>query len=55
MAGYVEVLMANGSVINNGGYVLTMAQRVDRDQYRFGSRQPQLFIANRGWFAAFPF
>ncbi|NEV09745.1 hypothetical protein C9417_17705 [Rhizobium sp. SEMIA 4088] len=55
MAGYVEVLMANGSVINNGGYVLTMAQRVDRDQYRFGSRQPQLYIQNRGWFAAFPF
>ncbi len=55
MAGYVEVLMSNGSVINNGAYVLTMAQRVSGDQYRFGSRQPQLFIQNRGWFAAFPF
>ncbi|WP_146144001.1 hypothetical protein [Rhizobium sp. SEMIA4064] len=55
MAGYVEVLMSNGSVINNGAYVLTMAQRVSGDQYRFGSRQPQLYIQNRGWFAAFPF
>ncbi|MFB2563653.1 phage tail fiber protein [Rhizobium sp. IMFF44] len=55
MAGYVEVLMSNGSVINNSAYVLTMAQRVSGDQYRFGSRQPQLYIQNRGWFAAFPF
>lgn len=55
MAGYVEILMSNGGVINDNGYVLTMANRVSGDQYRFGSRQPQLFIANRGWFAAFPF
>ena len=55
MAGYVEILMSNGSVINDNGYVLTMANRANGDQYRFGSRQPQLYIANRGWFAAFPF
>ncbi|NTF99066.1 hypothetical protein G6L30_02940 [Agrobacterium rhizogenes] len=55
MAGYTEMTMSNGYIFENGAYVITLAHRVGGDQYKFGARQPQLYIANRGWFAAFPF
>ncbi len=56
MAGYTEMLMANGNIFENSAYLITRAYRYDRDQYLFGGRQPQLYIQARGgWFAAFPF
>ena len=33
------------------GYFVTSLYQTDTQIYHFGGRQPQLFIANRGWFA----
>lgn len=57
MAGYGQYDPGPGG---DGGftasaYVMVMARRVNGDQYSFGFRQPQLWIPNVGWFAAFPF
>lgn len=55
MAGFVSLTMSNGATAEWGAYVITRATRVSGDQYAFGARQPQLYIPNRGWFAAFAF
>lgn len=58
MAGYVEFNHTSGSAGQSAtyaGYVMTMSRRISGDQYLFGFRQPQLYIANVGWFAAFNF
>jgi hypothetical protein len=56
MAGFTSVQPgSNSGVWENSGYVITYMQRLQSDAYVFGARQPQLFIANIGWFAAFPF
>lgn len=41
--------------LHNSGYVLTRVWHVSNGGLNFGSRQPQLYIANRGWYAAFNF
>lgn len=57
MAGEINVyIYVSGSQFNdlhNSGYVLTRVWHDARDSLNFGSRQPQLYIPNRGWFAAF--
>lgn len=57
MAGEINVyIYVGGSQFNdlhNSGYVLTRVWHDARDSLNFGSRQPQLYIQNRGWFAAF--
>lgn len=56
MAGFTSVQpSSNSGAWENSGYVMTYMQRLQSDAYVFGARQPQLFIANIGWFAAFPF
>jgi len=57
MAGYTQVQQppSGGGNWENSAYVITLTNRVASDAYLFGARQPQLYIANRGWFAAFPF
>lgn len=58
MAGYVEYEHTSGTIgatATYAGYVVTASRRVNSDNYLFGFRQPQLYIANIGWFAAFPF
>jgi len=58
-AGYIEVAVKTGSSgggdSNNGGYYLCRAYKSGVEQLTFGSRQLQLYIQNRGWFAAFAF
>ncbi len=58
-AGFVSVPVKTGSGgggdINNSAYFLTRAVKTNVEEVTFESRQPQLYIANRGWFAAFPF
>ena len=58
-AGFVSVPVKTGSSgggdINNSGYFLTRAVKTNVEEVTFESRQPQLYIANNGWFAAFPF
>ncbi|SCB41220.1 hypothetical protein [Rhizobium lusitanum] len=58
-AGYIEVAVKTGSSgggdSNNGGYFLCRAYKSGVEQLTFGSRQLQLYIQNRGWFAAFAF
>lgn len=57
MAGYTQVQPApsGGGNWENNAYVVTLINRVQSDSYLFGARQPQLYIANRGWYAAFTF
>ncbi len=60
MAGIVAVLMNmgaddQGTDINNSAYVITRLYKGQPWRVTIESRQPQLYIANVGWFAAFPF
>lgn len=57
MAGYTQVQPPPSGAGNweNNAYVITLINRVQSDSYLFGARQPQLYIANRGWYAAFTF
>lgn len=60
MAGIVSVLMNmgaddQGTDINNSGYVITRLYKGQPWRVTIESRQPQLYIPNIGWFAAFPF
>ncbi|MBA8877875.1 hypothetical protein [Phyllobacterium myrsinacearum] len=60
MAGAVQVLMnmgqdGQGSAIENSAYVITGMNKTEPWRVTITSRQPQLYIANVGWFAAFPF
>ena len=58
-AGYIEIAVKTGTSgggdSNNGGYYLCRAYKSGVEQLTFGSRQLQLYIQNRGWFAAFAF
>lgn len=49
-AGWVEhTMQKNEGWSAPSGYVFTYAYRNSGDQYNFGARQPQVYIANVGW------
>lgn len=58
MAGFGSAAVKTGSSgggdINNSAYVLTRAYKSGIEELTFECRQPQLYIANSGWYAAFP-
>ncbi|TQX87150.1 MULTISPECIES: hypothetical protein [unclassified Rhizobium] len=58
-AGYVEASIKTGSGgggdINNGGYYICRIYKSGTEQINAASRQLQLYVPSRGWFAAFPF
>lgn len=61
MAGNIEgSILANQTQtvdLHYGSYVCTRVFKVGQGQWglAFGFRQPQLYVPNRGWFAAFPY
>jgi hypothetical protein len=53
-AGYVEYIPAypTGADVTYSGYYVTRVWRRDRDEYRFGFRQIQMYIPTQGWIQA---
>jgi hypothetical protein len=53
-AGYVEYIPAypTGADVTYSGYYVTRVWRRDRDEYRFGFRQIQMYIPAQGWLQA---
>ena len=51
VVGWADVPIQIGTVNNMlSGYVVTAVIKEDNGRLRMGGRQPQLYIANRGWF-----
>nr|DAO70295.1 MAG TPA: hypothetical protein [Caudoviricetes sp.] len=55
ISAYIYVAGGQFNDLHNSGYVLTRVWHDAANSLNFSSRQPQLYIQNRGWYAAFNF